>query len=236
MKLPTKIEPCPIIDALVEIRFSTKTHPNAVFGLLYNTLQEYFENEKVENLPILQLPDSVRSTDPQLKFKPHYKIATNNFVVQIGPEVISISSFPKYIGWNLFSNKIFDILSKVESVSIINDIKRIGIRYINFFDVDIFKHINLNVNLGDQQITYKNTVIRTEFEQDEYKSTLQIANNANNNGRVGSIIDIDTYVLSNLKSFFKNKEELINVGHTKEKELFFSLLKKDFLNNLNPKF
>ncbi len=76
MTLPIKIDPCLIIDALVEIRFSTKIHPNAVFGLLCNALQTDFE--KVENLPILQLPDSVRSSDPNLQFKPHYRITSKD--------------------------------------------------------------------------------------------------------------------------------------------------------------
>lgn len=79
MRLPLKIDPCPIIDALVEIRFSTTIHPNAVFGLLYNALQTDFS--KVENLPILQWPEAVRSSDPSLQFKPHYKISSKEFVV-----------------------------------------------------------------------------------------------------------------------------------------------------------
>jgi uncharacterized protein (TIGR04255 family) len=70
MKLPKTINPCPIIDALLEIRFRTTTHPNAVFGLIYNTLQEDFP--RVESLPILQLPDQVRAADPNFKYKPHY--------------------------------------------------------------------------------------------------------------------------------------------------------------------
>lgn len=234
MTLPKKIDPCPIIDALVEIRFSTKIHPNAVFGLFYNALQSDFD--KVENLPILQLPDTVRSSDPSFKFKPHYKITSNKFVVQIGPEVISVSSFPEYIGWDIFSNKIFDVLTKVEEVNIIKEIHRIGIRYINFFENDIYQNINLNVNLGDKQIPYNNTVIRTEFEQETYKSTLQIANNANNNGKLGSVIDIDTYLSTEIENFFTNKEDYINNGHEKEKQLFFSLLKDNFLKTLNPQY
>ena len=63
---------------------------------------------------------------------------------------------------------------------------------------------------------------------------LQLANNANNQNRLGSIIDIDTFRDHDLEKFFSKKEEIINRGHTKEKELFYSLLKEDFLNTLNP--
>lgn len=140
------------------------------------------------------------------------------------------------MGWDIFSDKLFTIVAKAEQVAIINDVKRVGIRYINFFEADIFKHINLNVTLSEQQIAYKNTIIRIEVEQESYKSTLQIANKIINNERSGSIIDIDTFITEGLENFFKNKEELIANGHAKEKELFFSLLKDDFLQTLNPQF
>lgn len=232
MALPKAINPCPILDALFEVRFTTKIHPSAVFGMIYNVLQADFP--KVENLPVLQLPEAVRATDPNLKFKPHYRISNQNFVAQIGPDVITVSSFPKYAGWNEFSNQIFGILDRIEEVGIIGSVLRIGIRYINFFDNDIFKNIDLKINIGKNDIDYKNTIIRTEIEQDLYKSSLQVANNANHNNKLGSIIDIDTFTESNLSNFFAHKKELISNGHTKEKELFFSLLKDDFLKTLNP--
>lgn len=234
MTLPINISPCPILDALLEVRFSSKINSNAVFGLIYNVLQSDFG--KVESLPILQLPDVVRASDPNFKYKPHYRISNNNFVIQIGPDVLAISSFPKYVGWDLFSKTIFDILQKIEKVGIINKIERVGIRYVNFFENSIFDKINLKVCIGTENILYKNTVVRTEIEQGDFNSTLQIANNAINGAKIGSIIDIDTFTISNLDSFFDNKIDVINNGHTKEKELFYSLLQHDFLNTLNPKY
>lgn len=234
MSLPKNINPCPIVDALLEVRFNCKINANAVFGLIYSVLKEDFQ--KVETLPILQLPDIVRASDPNLKYKPHYKILNDKFVIQIGPDVISISSFPKYLGWESFSEVIFDVLSKVESTGIINIVERIGIRYINFFEANIFEKVNLKVCIGADDILYKNTIVRTEIEQGEFSSTLQIANNAIINERIGSIIDIDTFVTKNLESFFSRKIDIINSGHLKEKELFYSLLKTEFLNTLNPTY
>lgn len=232
MNLPKNINPCPIVDALFEVRFTSKINANAVFGLIYSVLQKDFPT--VETLPILQLPDIVRASDPNLKYKPYYKISNDRFVIQIGPDVISISSFPKYLGWELFSKTIFDVLSKIESIGIINLIERIGIRYINFFETNIFEKVNLKVCIGTDNILYKNTIVRTEIDQGDFSSTLQIANNAAINGKLGSIIDIDTFATKNLESFFSKKIDLINAGHLKEKELFYSLLKSEFLNTLNP--
>ena len=235
MSYPKIINPCPILDALIEIRFSSKINSNAVFGLIYNALQSDFP--KVESLPILQLPDIVRANDPNFRYKPHYKISNDKFVLQIGPDVIAISAYPSYVGWEVFSSKIFNILDIINEVSIINIIERIGLRYINFFKGNIVNDINLSVTINDKAIVFKNTVLRTEIEHSNgYSSTIQIANNAINNGQIGSIIDIDTFCTYNLLDFFPNKKEIINNAHTNEKELFFSLLKTDFLQTLNPTF
>ena len=94
----------------------------------------------------------------------------------------------------------------------------------------------MKICIGDNDIAYKNTIVRTEIEQDSFKSSLQVANNANHNNKLGSIIDIDTFTELNLKDFFKQKEALVSDGHTKEKELFYSLIKDDFLNTLNPTY
>ncbi len=234
MILPKKINPCPIIDALVEIRFIPNTHPNAVFGLIYSALQDSFPD--VENLPILQIPEPLRNIDPNLKFKPHYKISDKEYVVQIGPDVISISSYPNYSGWTSFNNKIIDVLNKIEKSSVVKNVLRVGIRYINFFENDIFTKINLNISINNSTIDYKSTVFRTEIIKSEFVNTLQVANNINHEGRNGSFIDIDTFSTANLDKFFIEKNNILNSGHQFEKEIFFNLLQKDFLNSLNPEY
>ena len=183
------------------------------------------------------MPDLVRASDPNFKYKPHYKISNEKFVLQIGPEVIAISAFPNYVGWEDFSNKIFDILDKIKDVGIINTIERIGLRYINFFEGNIVNSINFDISINNKNIAYKNTVLRTEIEHDaNFSSTIQIANSAINRDKIGSIIDIDTFCSKNLVDFFSNKIEIINKAHANEKELFFSLLKTDFLQTLKPTY
>lgn len=234
MVLPKKITPCPIIDALVEIRFLPNTHPNAVFGLIYRALQNSFPN--VENLPILQIPEPLRNLDPNLRYKPHYKISNSEYVVQIGPDVISISSYPKYSGWINFSKKIIEVIENIEKASVIKNVLRVGIRYINFFENDIYNKINLNISINDSVIDYKSTFFRTEIIKSDFVNTLQVANNISNMNRIGSLIDIDTSLEINLDKFFSEKNEILNNGHNLEKEIFFNLLSNNFLNSLNPEY
>ena len=231
--LPKKISPCPIIDALIEIRFSVNIHQSAIFGIIYNEIKS--EYPKVESLPILQLPEPLREADPALRFKPHYKVSNDNFVIQIGPEVISISSSPEYKGWMAFSEKIYNCLIQVDKLGIIDKVHRLGMRYINFFELDIFDKINLSFLLDNKKMNPFRTHFKTEIVDSKFTNTLQVSNIAKFKNKDGSIIDIDTYLENGLDNFFKEKDKFIESGHISEKKLFFSLLKNDFLKTLNPK-
>lgn len=234
MNLPIKIDPCPIVESLIEIRFLPNTHPNAVFGLIYKAVQEDFP--KVENLDITQIPEPIRNENPGLRFKPHYKLSNEKFIFQVGPDVISLASFPNYWGWTRFSQEFLALTKNLKEIGIIKSVSRLGIRYINFFNNDIFENIKLKISLENKNMAKPNTGIRTIIDQGSFSSLLQIANNVKVGGKEGSVIDIDTYRTEGLDVFFEDTESIIQSGHEKEKELFFQLLTDDFLNTLNPEY
>ena len=234
MQLPKTISPCPIRDASFEIRFTTKIPSSAVFGVFYSFLQGG-SISKIENLPVLQLPEAVRSADINLKFKPHYRFLHDNFSIQVGPQVIIVSSPLPYVGWESFNRKIVEIIGYIEKSNIVNRVIRIGMRYINFLETNIFDHITLTISGSDGQVNYPNSVLRTQKDHGGFfLSTLQIANTAQVNGEHGSIIDIDTFRQDDLDLFFKIKKQLIETSHREEKLLFFALLKPEFIRTLNP--
>src|SRR5437870_4231239 len=125
MKLPQKIELCPIIEAVVEIRFEASIFRNAVFGIVYNSLKDQFSGE-VEKLPILQIPENLLQSDPSFQYKPYYKITKGNYALQIGPDVISISCLNPYSGWKEYSQLIFQILENFSKLNIIKKVERLG--------------------------------------------------------------------------------------------------------------
>ena len=148
IQLPVSIEKCPIVDALIEIRFDTKVNPSAVFGLIYGVLMQKYPGQVI-NLPILQLPEAVRNSDPALKYKPLYRIVNENVIIQIGPDVLSISSVIPYIGWESFKEHAAEIIRQVITADIINRVSRLGHRYINFFESNILNQITMSFNMTE---------------------------------------------------------------------------------------
>lgn len=234
MTLPKSISPCPIIEAVFEVRFSSELPRNAVFGIVYNSLKSKFRSNPI-TLPILQIPENVRENDPNLKFKPHYKLEKENLIVQIGPDVLTISIVSPYNGWEIFSNEIHATLQSFIETDVVSSFSRVGLRYVNFFSSPIFEKMNINVSLNENEIEYHNTLLRTSFFSGEFTSNLAVSNNSSWNQKIGAIIDIDTFITGEaIQSFESERKNLLDKAHDIEKNLFFSLLKPDFLKSLNP--
>jgi uncharacterized protein (TIGR04255 family) len=231
MRVPISITPCPIIDAVIEIRFDANIDPNAVFGLLYNAIKEDFPG-KVETQTIA----NIQPGKTEILASNVHKISNGQYVVQIGHNVVSISSYPEYTGWTNFNQTTTSLLNKIQKVGIISQVNRVGMRYINFFEADIFKNVNLKSYINNKEIAYKNTHFKTEITHQHSNSTLTIANSVEIKQNWGSIIDIDTYQTNNLDKFFERKEAILSQMHDYEKNLFFSLLRAEFIDSLNPTY
>lgn len=236
IRLPKKINPCPIIEAVVELRFDSSFPHDAIFGIIYNAFREDYP--KVEELPILQLPETVRKQEPNLRYKPYYKLSKEGkFLFSVGARVISLVSLNPYCGWEVFHERIKDILGRIAKLEIIGSYLRIGIRYINGFDFDIFPKVNLSLNMNNDALIGLDSSVRIKIPSSQFLNTLRITNDAQvkkiDTTTRGSIIDIDTFI-DNPK---ENALDLIEKGHLEEKKLFFTLLKKDFLEKeLNPEY
>jgi len=237
--LPKKIRPCPIIEAIAELKFASAVLQDAIFGIIYQAFKDDFPG-KVERLPILQLPEPLRSTDPNLKYQPYYRLIAGDLLFQIGPNVASINNVKNYLGWDIFSKKITETFSKLENLKIIKAIDRLAIRYINLFKLDIFDNINLGIVINGEPLKALQTTLRTEIQRDDFINILQIANNANANiqNQVinGSVIDIETVYKDSPNTLFKEMDNILGKAHLIEKRLFFSLLKEEFLKTLNPEY
>ena len=237
VKLPKKISPCPILEGVVEFRFESSFPHDAIFGIVYNELKKDYPN--LQELPILQLPEVVRSQDPNLRHKPYYRLMSEDkkYLFQVGARVFSLINLNPYDGWSAFSEKLKNLIERMNKISIVDTYTRVGIRYINGFDINILKKINLYLGIEKNHLVDLDTTIRLEVPSGDYTNTLQVINNARvkKDGEVskGSIVDIDTFIENPKKEIF----DIIEEAHLAEKKLFFTLLKDEFIKKeLNPEY
>ncbi|MCH8295053.1 TIGR04255 family protein [Candidatus Poribacteria bacterium] len=154
--------------------------------------------------------------------------------------MFSISQVGEYVGWDLFSDKIFSTLNQVRKSGVIVNIERIGLRYINILEgVNLFENSNLTVSLKDKALARK-TNVTTEIPFDKGVSKIMVTSDAEaqlggDNGRkiCGSVIDIDVSINTGT---FDDLQEDIEYAHTVEKEAFFSILKDEYIKTLNPEY
>lgn len=109
-------------------------------------------------------------------------------------------------------------------------------RYINFFDFNIYEKSNLSILLEEDDLSYKKSNILIEFDEDNVRNVLRMSNNASIKQSFGSVIDIDTIYTGDLANFLSSPEDIISELHEKEKILFFSLLEYNYLQTLNPEY
>jgi len=241
-RLPSKLKHDTIIEAIFELRFEPALLNEAVFGAIYPIVRDRFGDLQHIPLPPSQLPDVIRNTDIQFKYQPLHKLQGNGLSVSIGPRVVSFSAMKPYIGWSKWKPTILTVLSNIFNSNVIKYVERTGLRYLNFIELNIFPLINVNVEIINRNVELKSTTIRTEITDGEYLKILQLANNVsiNENGLIknGSCIDIDIVRNRGISNdaFEKDLEVILNKSHEIEKQLFFNILKPDFLSELGPTY
>jgi uncharacterized protein (TIGR04255 family) len=239
MMIPKRITPCPIAESIFEIRFESNLPDEAIFGVIYNNFKEDYP--QLTRLPLLQLPETIRSKDPVLVHKPLYKLEKDNFLIQIGPKVFSLVNLKEYSGWDVFLQRITQVYKKLAETETVKSVTRIGLRYVNIFEkLDIYKNTNLKLSLREKPFIARQLDLSAEVQSENCASRIKMANGAKIDvqGKIvdGSAIDIDVVFSKPCPEFFKNIEGVAQELHSEEKMLFFSLLDEAFLKTLNPEY
>lgn len=241
MRIPKEISPCPIIEAIVELRIqsSSEIPIDAVFGLVYEKLHSVFP--KIANLPSLNIPEQVRESDPNLRYQAQHRLSNDTFSLSVGPRVLVFSCAAPYAGWERFFEVIRNSLdSLLEVDGLISGVERLGVRFVNFFSSSIEESIDFGLSaprLNVEGCQFHTTLMMPD---DEFANTIQLANGANivieGKSEHGSLVDIDTYRMDKEGKLVDDLYDFIERGHQCEKRIFFSLLKEEILASLNPEY
>jgi len=206
-----------------------------VFGITYQALKKEFKEAKP--LPILRLPSEIRSVDKDMAFQPHYRLISETSVVLLGPKVISVGMRGEYPGWAVHSERIKGMLLKFYQTGIVGKTLRLGLRYISFFGFDIFPNLLLRISVDDTSLDGEETFFRTVLSGKGCKNLLQVRKGVallKKPNEKGSVIDIDSFTTEVSGELNSVIEGFLEDAHQSEKELFFRLLKPEFLKSLKP--
>jgi uncharacterized protein (TIGR04255 family) len=241
--LPKKLETDLILSAIFELRFSSKIPSEAIFGMCYQVVAKKYPGVGAVRLPITQLPDVVRDSDPNLMYQPHHHLDIDGRGVGIGPKSIQFSVQKPYIGWLKWSNFILELLPDFIKLDIFENIERTGLRYLNFTEKNLSATAKMNISIGSVTITHQPMTFRAEIQEKDHTVVLNLINNAivevpPSNRLLGSVIDIDVFkeVNTSATTFQGNAEEILNRSHEIEKKLFFEMLQPDFIATLGPSY
>ena len=235
MRLPKFISPCPIREAIAEVRFESNVPADAVFGIVYQALKKDFP--KSEALPIVALPTPIRDATTDFVFQPHYRLLSDNSVVLVGPKVIAVGMRGEYPGWPALSARIKDSLRQFNQTGILSQTVRLGLRFISFFPFDIYPKLRLRITVNEQSWDGDETHFKTVLNRGGCRSLLQIGKGlalVDKPEETGSIIDIDSFTTETAGDFPSVLDSFLESAHQSEKELFFTLLTPEFLTSLKP--
>ena len=130
------------------------------------------------------------------------------------------------------------LLEALRKAAFISEAERLAVRYVNFFEEDVYPKINVEVLLESKPYRSHEMAIVTTFTNGTATARLSIANNmvATIEGKAvpGSILDIDVWFGSLDFDLFEQGLERFEEAHLLLKQIFFSLLRPEFLASLNP--
>lgn len=232
MKIPKKISPDNIKEAIIQIRFEPNCPTELVLGKFNHICSELldFVSTKVtreeNNSLIIENNTGGFFIDKSELFK-----------VEINGDSITFNTqVDDYPGWEKYSNFINSIIEKCTKNELFKQIHRIGVRYISHFDnITIFDKLKVNISVPFTNLN-DSTQFRSEFLYNEYRVILTILNHINNKEIKTSVIDIDVIKQVNSSPKVCNLNECIESSHFTQKEIFFNLLSDEFLNTLNPEY
>lgn len=245
VKIPKNISPDSIKHAIVEIRYTTTIQFEMFLGMIYKPLKDSYSYS------------TRQITEPQTGKQITEGFCFNDYInISIKKNGVVFQFAEKYISWQKFQPEIERLLDILNSTELIEQFTRVGVRFINEYQqISLEDCINFQV---------KNLFENSSVSSYSYNSVHSYGNNIiasinlrNNIPKIPdnirfpikegtnkieikvhpiSIIDIDVLVQPlNTKSV----TEVLNAtdgAHNITKNIFYSMLKNEFLEKLNPKY
>lgn len=233
MQIPRKIDDR-LQDAIVSIQFEPGVPEKTVEGYFHANLKDLYQPVLLNQSNTIQINQLI--VQPQQTYYVHKE---GHFRVEIGVNSITFNLIGAYAGWSQYRKVMNDTLSPLIEKGVITKVSRIGIRYISVFDqIRIFDQVKSTLRFDPFDETSSRAQFRIELNRDPFLIVISLINAIpKTDGDLYSITDMDTIKVFDPERLPANEVmDWLENGHTEQKEVFFSLLKQEFINFLNPTY
>lgn len=240
-QLPTRLTTQPIIDAIVEIRFTASVDASLLLpGLL---AQRLGRSVKVERLPLADLPEEIRFQQ-DLKYQPLIRILADGFIYLVGSHSFCVGCQLPYPGWSAFKEKIVSGFAILNDAKIVDAVERHSIKYIDLLELgdpaQLSEYLNLTVDVAGISATNCPIGLNVSIQDDECYQLLHIAAPVDveiigGMKKRGTMIHVDTISKASPMSFaefYSSLEDRFDKLHLINKRQFFGLLKSKAMEQL----
>ena len=245
MPWPSRIEPDPIIEALLELQFNSALStpaPELVVGSLAdNPLWREVEHQR---LPLADIPAPLRMQDLTMRFQPVHQLfdAKGLRTLKIGPNVLSYHKLAPYPGWAGFEPELRAVINFAFSKLPGLQVSRIGLRYINVLTnerhgVADVNQLNYLVQLGKGRLLSPQNLNYQRSHGPEHSSLTRVSSREFVGGplpdQFGALIDLDVFTPLGYNATEPGKvSEWVASAHDYEKGAFFELLSDETIAKL----
>lgn len=241
--VPASLAKDMIVEAIFEIRFTSEIEAlgELLPGLIFPHVRAEFP--KLEKLPLASLPKEVVQNDPSLFYQPTARLVGDNQILLVGDRVFGLSHRKPYLGWPGFKPQIIRLAGILHDMAGISEIERYSLRYTNIIPCGngsrALDAIRATMLLADWNVADVLFQMRAEVSRGAFLNVIQIASGASvtNSHNVtvdGLLVDIDTMRHGPFPDYWDNLVNYIEEAHQCEKEVFFSLLTDQTLNEAGP--
>jgi uncharacterized protein (TIGR04255 family) len=244
IRIPKKLKDDPIVEALFEVRFTSKeVVPEVVLGKLAS--REEWKAYKTVRLPIADFPAAIRDSDPNLVHQPLWQLQSSDAqrVLKFGPRMFSFHALQVYPGWATFEPELLSAASYLFRMLGEFTVTRYGFRYVNVLTkkhfVSSLADLNFDVRLAGSVLTCPMNLNYERSHSTNHRAIVRVAPKEfvqNPSEGLEAVIDIDIFTPPEFKS-----EEQDGAGpwvaqaHIYLKEEFFTLLPESLIYSLEEK-
>lgn len=244
--LPKILEREPLVDAVFEVRLDGAPHmADLLPGILFGQLSP---KPSIQRLPAAEIPQPVRTSDPNLAFAPVIRLGWRGYTISLGDRNLVIGCKLPYPKWPHFKDAILEITKIVAQVGIDGPVRRYSLKYVNLIQAPTIAaqiaKINMAIKVGDIAVKDDHFSVQVHRNENDILHILSVMTGAQGklaDGKriFGAIVDIDSICTVDFPTFGAFAEKLepaVEALRLANKVKFFSCLTDETVEEMGPKY